>query len=96
MKSLTRVGLPILLVAGVVFGITFIRMYSPEDENPSGSGPGPGKAVAREQVLKFFTTKAVVTTRASTPKHLWYWDSTIEVVVRAISSSGARTGTTSR
>ena len=31
MKSFTRIGLPILLVVGVVFGITFIRMYSPED-----------------------------------------------------------------
>ncbi len=79
MKSLTRVGLPILLVAGVVFGITFIRMYSPEDEQSQGKGKGKETLVAREQVLKFYTTKAAVTTPASTPKHLWYWDSTIEV-----------------
>jgi len=34
MKSIIRVALPILLVAGLVFGITFIRMYSSDDQTP--------------------------------------------------------------
>src|SRR5687767_2417237 len=78
MKSLLRIGLPILLVAGVVFGITFIQMYSPDDsEGDVKPGDGP-KIAAKEPALKFFTTRAVVTTPTSTPKHLWYWDSSVE------------------
>src|SRR5205085_4935707 len=80
MKTLTRVGLPILLVAAVVFGITFIRVYSPDEETPSaGTSGGAGGQNNREPPLKFFTTKAIVGKPESTPKHLWYWDSTIEV-----------------
>lgn len=79
MKSLTRVGLPILLVAGVVFGITFIQMYSPPEEEKTTTDDRGKKENADRQVLKFFTTKAVANTAGNTAKHLWYWDSTIEV-----------------
>lgn len=78
MNSFTRIGLPILLVAGVVFGITFVLMYSPEEEKPSNGNSGD-LTPTTGQALKFFTTKAIVSTPNSTPKHLWYWDSTIEV-----------------
>lgn len=78
MNSFTRIGLPILLVAAVVFGITFIMMYSPP-EDKSQTGPGDQPKSQERQVLKFYTTKAIVSTPNSTPKHLWYWDSTIEV-----------------
>ena len=37
MKTFTRIVLPILLVAGVVFGITFIQMYSPDEERPDAA-----------------------------------------------------------
>jgi hypothetical protein len=78
MNSFTRIGLPILLVAGVVFGITFVMMYSPEEEK-TPTGPGDQVQNPDRQALKFFTTKAIVSTQTSTPKHLWYWDSTIEI-----------------
>jgi hypothetical protein len=78
MNSFTRIGLPILLVAGVVFGITFILMYSPEDVKDPTTGK-EGQQVSDRQMLKFYTTKAAVSTPTSTPKHLWYWDSTVEV-----------------
>jgi hypothetical protein len=80
MNSFTRVGLPIVLVAGLAFGITFIRMYSPEDESASvPSGGDPKQTIRRELPLKFFTTRAAVSSPDSTPKHLWYWDANIEV-----------------
>ena len=37
MKSFTRIGLPIFVVVAAVFGITFVRVYSPDD--PSNDGP---------------------------------------------------------
>jgi hypothetical protein len=77
MNSFTRIGLPILLVAGVVFGITFILMYSPEEKNPSTGTDG--EQVSDRQMLKFYTVEAAVGTPGATPKHLWNWDSTIEV-----------------
>lgn len=80
MKTFTRIVLPILLVAAGVFGITFIRVYSPDDPDDSGGGGDGGKAgVVREPALKFFTTGAIASNEKSTPKHLWYWDSTIEI-----------------
>jgi hypothetical protein len=90
MRSFTRVLLPILLVAGVVFGLTFIMIHSPDDESGAGSreakdrkGPGAGPP------LKFFTLKAAVPreerneetgqVRLTGPVHLKYWDSEVEV-----------------
>jgi hypothetical protein len=79
MKTFTRIGLPILLVAGVVFGITFIRMYSPPEERQGSGDAKTEKDVGREAALKFFTVRAIVGNPSSTPKYLWYWDSTVEV-----------------
>ena len=81
MKSFTRIGLPILLVVAVVFGITFIRVYSPEDSNPSNdSSVGPKEGTTnKDRPIRFYTTRAVKGTTKSTPKYLWYWDSTVEV-----------------
>src|SRR5262245_7867472 len=78
MKSILRVALPIILVAGMVFGITFIRSYSTDDQGPNGpQAKDAGKSA--EQALKFFTLRAVATTPEATPKHLRYWESEIEV-----------------
>ena len=78
MKSIIRVALPILLVAGLVFGITFIRMYSSDDQTPDiTSSKDGGKGV--EQALRFGTLRAVASTPDASPKHLRYWDSESEV-----------------
>jgi len=87
MKSITRVVLPILLVAGAIFGITFIRMYSTTDEGTIDPGGGRRNVEA----LKFFTTKAMpakeemndrgVMEIPQSLRHLQYWDSDCEVGV---------------
>jgi len=64
---------------GVVFGITFIRMYSSDDAGPEGTTDTKAGGKTAEQPLKFFTVKAIVATPESTPKHLWYWDPEVEV-----------------
>jgi hypothetical protein len=84
MNSFTRIGLPILLVVGVVFGITFVRMYSPDEPTPDGpKGAGSGKATARPLPLKFGLTTA--SPQPDDPpaglKSLKYWDSVNEVGV---------------
>jgi hypothetical protein len=93
MKSFTRVGLPILLVVGLVFGITFIQQYSADPQLPTDPTQGPnGKSgPGREQPLKVRSSLAAI------PKeelgrdgefripphllHLKYWDGTAEVGV---------------
>jgi hypothetical protein len=78
MKSIIRVALPILLVAGLVFGITFIWMYSSGDQGPEMSqGKDGGKGA--EQALKFFSRTAAASKPDVTPKHLQYWESESEV-----------------
>src|SRR5262245_49253557 len=78
MKSFLRVALPIFLVAGLVFGITFIRSYT-TDEQDLGGGQVKEAGKSAEQALKFFTLRAVASTPDATPKHLRYWESEIEV-----------------
>jgi hypothetical protein len=78
MKSITRVVLPILLVIGVVFGITVLVNYSAEDAGPDGSSDSKGTGKTVEPPLKFFTLRAVSSTPESTPKHLWFWDPEVE------------------
>src|SRR2546429_9545480 len=89
MKTFTRIVLPILLVAGAVFGITFIQMYSPEEERPDAPG-GPAKTPGTQGLpLKFGIVK-VATPReepndrgeVTFPKHLLhlkYWNSDLEL-----------------
>jgi hypothetical protein len=85
MKSFTRVGLPVLLVVGVVFGITFIRMYSGDEDGSNDSGTDVSKRAASSgPVLKFWTSKAVPPKGelSSIPPSLWhmaYWDPQVEM-----------------
>src|SRR5262245_47028668 len=85
MKSITRVILPLLLGAGAVFGITFIRNYSPTDEDRD-TKVGSSKNV---EVLKFGTTRAIPPKESMSDRgvmeippsvrHLQYWESDYEV-----------------
>jgi len=88
MKSFTRIGLPILLVAGIVFGITFIGMYG-SDDSPSDNGAMP-KAGGGPMVLPLNFSTTIITPISVPPsndikdvpvgsRHLYYWDSNIEV-----------------
>jgi hypothetical protein len=91
MKTFTRIVLPILLVGGVVFGITFIQMYSPEEDKPDGGGPaGPvSKGGSEGLPLKFGLTTVAApreerTEQGPVPvadrlRHLKYWNPDIEV-----------------
>jgi hypothetical protein len=85
MKSFIRVGLPILLVVGGVFGITFIRMYSGNDESDPTDAKGTNTTKpAASQVLKFWTTSAVapkgdIETVPFSLRHLYYWDPQVEM-----------------
>jgi len=56
MKSLTHVVLPIALVVGAIFGITFITSYTspPKQEDPGPRAPG----TSTEPPLRFFTLEA--------------------------------------
>src|SRR5262249_16198846 len=84
MKSITRVILPIVLVAGAVFGITFIRMYSTTDDTITS--PSEPKNV---EALRFNTTRAIPPKEAmndrnimeipASVRHLQYWNSDFEV-----------------
>lgn len=61
MNSFLKIGLPILLVAGLVFGLTFMRLYTSDDKAaaPIGAANVAGPANAAGQMpLDFFTTKA--------------------------------------
>src|SRR5918995_1257700 len=91
MRSFSRVVLPILLVAGVVFGLTIVMMLSPDDD--PGAGPRETKdrkAQGPGLPLKFFTLVATApreeknerTGEMTVPRHqlhLKYWDPEVEV-----------------
>src|SRR5919198_2645506 len=90
MKTFTRIVLPILLVAGVVFGITFIQMYSPEEERsdatPGGSGKpgGPQGLPLKFGLTRVATPKEERTDQGPVPladhlRHLKYWSGDLEV-----------------
>jgi hypothetical protein len=83
MNSFTRIGLPILLVVGLVFGITFVRMYSPDDSTPEGpKAAGSGKAAqAKVLPVRFGLTTASAQPDTLPPglETLKYWDSVVEV-----------------
>ena len=82
MNSFTRVGLPILLVVGVVFGITFIRMNSPDDPEPEGPTQGPsGKTGPRTVPLRFglLTASAQPDPPPLGLESLKHWDSVTEL-----------------
>jgi hypothetical protein len=81
MKSFTRIGLPILVVVAAVFGITFVRVYSP-DEPGQGGGPKPRAAKsAGKDVLTFpIVTVAPTTGKPDSGREsLALWDPEIEV-----------------
>ncbi len=89
MRSFTRIGLPVLLVVGIVFGITFIGMYS-SDDSPSNDGGGVPKGGAAVSALPLKFSTIIVTPVPIPPsgemkdvpsglRHLFYWDANIEV-----------------
>lgn len=81
MKSLTRIGLPIFVVVAAVFGITFVRVYSP-DEPGQDTGPKPKAAKsAANDVLTFpILTVAPISGKPDAGREsLALWDSEIEV-----------------
>lgn len=83
MNSFTKIGLPIVLVVGLVFGITFIRMYSTEEPPPT-EGPKETKVAApKEAPVKFglITAAAIVGDPPKGRESLKYWDPVIEVGV---------------
>src|SRR5262249_31698071 len=90
MKSFTRVGLPILLVIGLVFGITFIQQYSsdPQQSTDPTRDPKGKPGGSRTDALKALCTLAMVPKEelrdgkfGIRPEllHLKYWDGTAEV-----------------
>lgn len=90
MRSFTRIVLPILLVAGVVFGITFIQVYSPEEERTDPAGPGPTSKQGNQGLpLKFGVFRAVAPREERNEQgpvplaahllHLKYWNADLEV-----------------
>jgi hypothetical protein len=89
MKTFTRIVLPILLVAGVVFGITFIQMYSPDEERPDAA-TNPTKSSGPQGLpLKFGLTRVAAPREERTDQgearlpahllHLKYWSGDLEV-----------------
>jgi hypothetical protein len=92
MKTFTRVGLPIILVIGLVFGITFIQQYTDDSDSGNDSTRNPGKAApVKEQPLKIRVALVAAPKEEMTAtgelrvpthlRHLTYWDSTAEVGV---------------
>ncbi|HKB00743.1 MAG TPA: hypothetical protein VKD90_00925 [Gemmataceae bacterium] len=90
MRSFTRIVLPILLVAGVVFGITFIQVYSPEEERNEPAGPGPSSKPGTQGLpLKFGVFRAAAPREERNEQgplplpahllHLKYWNPDLEV-----------------
>jgi hypothetical protein len=90
MKTFTRIVLPILLVAGVVFGITFIQMYSPDEDKPDATAGGSGKPGGPQGLpLKFGLTRVAAPKEERTEsgpaaladhlRHLKYWNGDVEV-----------------
>lgn len=57
LSSALKVALPLVLLVGVVFGITYITMYAPRtDEGDNPKAGLPGTSDAGEPPLRFFTT----------------------------------------
>lgn len=84
MNSLTRIGLPILVVVGAVFGITFVRMYSTDDPAPLPATPSltPGKPLAKPPLTMNLATAAPVTGKPEAWQvPLTYWNPEVEVGV---------------
>ena len=83
MNSFTRIGLPILIVVAAVFGITFVRVYSPDDPDAATNArpAGAGKPVARTEPLKVLlsTAKPVGTNPEPWERSQIYWNPEIEV-----------------
>ncbi|HKB05574.1 MAG TPA: hypothetical protein VKD90_25340 [Gemmataceae bacterium] len=90
MKTFTRVGLPILLVIGLVFGITFIQQYSSDSDSADSPRDARAKSSpAREQPLKIRSPIAAAPKEEPTAtgefrvpnnlRHLTYWDASAEV-----------------
>jgi hypothetical protein len=81
MKSFTRIGLPILVVVGAVFGITFIRIYSPEDPSTASRPAGGPKVAKKRDPLQFMITEAtpVPTPAPKGRESLTLWNPEIEV-----------------
>lgn len=89
MNSFLRVGLPILVVIGLVFGITFVRLYTGSDETKeAGAIDATGKPLTfgTDSALHFFTVKAAVPPAAALARpdgaqflHLKYWPPEVEI-----------------
>jgi hypothetical protein len=88
MKSFLRIVLPILVVAGLAFGITFLKLYSPDEastDDPSLAGKGSSRVLP----LNFYTLLAAVPKEdtnergekeiPNSKRHLKYWDPDLEV-----------------
>ena len=85
MKSFTRIGLPILVVIAAVFGITFVRVYSPDDPG-AADGPKParaGKVAAKDLPLKMGLTPVGPVSLKPEPwqQSLTYWNPEFELGV---------------
>lgn len=83
MNSFTRIGLPIFVVVAAVFGITFVRMYSPDDPD-NGQNPRPTgttKSLVRKEPLKLLLSTAKPVTANPEPweRSLTHWDPEVEV-----------------
>ena len=89
MKSFTRIGLPVLLVIGIVFGITFIGMYS-SDDSPTHDGGMSKMGGGTSMVLPLNFSATIITPVPVPPsgeikdvpsnlRHLYYWEANIEV-----------------
>jgi hypothetical protein len=83
MKSFTRIGLPIFIVVAAVFGITFVRVYSPDDPGSNDKPKTKTKAAAKVTPLKVDLTKAtpVSATPEDWQRSLIHWDPETEVGV---------------
>ena len=82
MNSFTRIGLPIALVIGVVFGITFIRMHSAVDPDPTDGPKVKDKGAAASASPVEFGIRLAAPQPTPPPKgleSLTYWDPVIEV-----------------
>jgi hypothetical protein len=84
MKSFTRIGLPILIVVGAVFGITFVRIYSPDDPSTAPrQSSNSGQTAKKREPLQFMITEAapVPTPAPRGRESLTLWNPEIEVGV---------------
>lgn len=84
MKNFLRVGVPVVIVFGVVFIITLAQRYTTDGDDPlqGMSNVGPAKPLkAREVPLQFFTLQAVsgYSDPAASKPHLKYWNPSVEV-----------------